>query len=157
MISDSLDRELLNLIQFDFPITPEPFKKLAETLRINETEVLERLQKLMEKRVVRRIGGVFDSRGLGYSGSLCALQVPEESLEDVAKVVNSYPGVTHNYLRDSPYNMWFTLLTPNREQLNEIVQEIKDRTGVGELLNLPAVRVFKVNACFQLNEGSDDQ
>lgn len=149
---DELDLRLLNLIQTDLPSSPEPFKAVAEDLQVGEAVVLDRLEKLIANRTIRRLGGIFDSRKLGYSGTLCALRVPEGQIGGVAEVVNSYPGVTHNYLREHPYNMWFTLLAPGEAANTRLVEEIKARTGITELLNLPAVRVFKVSVCFNWNE-----
>lgn len=149
---DSLDRQLLNLIQSSFPITPEPYRELAETLGTSEEEVLARLERLIACGVIRRLGPVFDSRMLGYCGTLAALKVPLERIPEVAAVVNSFPGVTHNYLREGDYNMWFTLLEENPDRLEAILEEIKKRTGITEVLNLPSERVFKIRVNFDLGE-----
>jgi len=84
------------------------------------------------------------------------MKVPEEKLEDVAKIVNSYHGVTHNYLRDFEYNMWFTVIAPSHEDLESTLEEIKERTNIDDLLNLPAVNFYKINVNFQLKEKSYD-
>ena len=148
---DELDRRLLNLIQDGLPLVPEPYRALAEALRVSEEEVLGRLGSLCERRVIRRLGAIFDSRRLGYQGVLCALRVPPERLAQTAAVINSYPGVTHNYLRDHAYNMWFTLLAPSPVLLSAKVREIKERTGNDDMLVLPAKRVFKIKVNFELD------
>ena len=144
MTIDQMDKQLLNLIQSDFPITERPFQDLGQQLGISEEEVLERITELSHSGVIRRLGGLFDSRRVGYKGTLCALQVPEAEIEQVAEVVNSYPGITHNYLRSHDYNMWFTLLAPSDERINDILNEIKAKTGLHNMLILPALEIYKV-------------
>lgn len=150
---DNLDRDLLNIIQSDFPLTAEPYKRLAEELGTSEDEVLNRLKRLIENRTIRRLGGIFDSRKLGYTGTLCAMKVPPEKVESTAGVVNSYPGVTHNYLRDHEYNMWFTLLARDKEEVSRITGEIRKKTGIDDIISLPAVKLFKIRVNFDLTEG----
>ncbi|MDH7577714.1 MAG: AsnC family transcriptional regulator [Bacillota bacterium] len=153
MTLDHLDRQLLNLIQSRFPITPEPFRELAKILGASEEEILARLERLLSAGVIRRLGPIFDSRKLGYTGTLAALKVPPERIEDVAAVVNGFPGVTHNYLREYHYNMWFTLLEETPAQLEATLEEIKVRTGIRDILNLPAAKIFKIRVNFDLGEG----
>lgn len=150
---DNLDRELLNIIQSDFPLTAEPYKNLAESLGISEEEVLASLKRLIEAGTIRRLGGIFDSRRLGYTGTLCAMNVPQEKVALAASVVNSFPGVTHNYLRDHDYNMWFTLLVQDKGEISRVTKEISNRTGIDEIISLPAVKLFKIRVNFDLTEG----
>ncbi len=152
MTLDRLDRRLLNLIQNNFPVVPEPYQELAKILGTTEEEVLARLEKLIEKGVIRRLGPIFDSRKLGYSSTLCAVKVPPENVREVAEVVNSFPEVTHNYLRDHSYNMWFTLLAESPDRLEAILEEIKERTGITNILNLPAQKIFKIRVNFPLED-----
>lgn len=149
---DETDRQLLNLVQVRFPVVPEPYRELAQKLRISEAEVLERLDKLLREKIIRRLGGIFDSRKVGYCGTLCAMKVEPEKVDDVAAVVNSYPGVTHNYLREHDYNMWFTLLAESEAKLYEIIGEIRNCTGVAFLVSLPAEKIFKIRVNFELSE-----
>jgi len=148
---DDLDRRLLNLVQDGLPLVKEPYRVLAKTLGVDEQEVITRLQRLVARGVIRRLGAVFDSRRLGYHGVLCALKVPTQRVAEVAHHVNSFPGVTHNYLRDHEYNMWFTLLAPSPAALAAQVQEIQRRTGVSDMMVLPARRVFKIRVNFELD------
>lgn len=152
MSLDKLDRKLLNLIQTSFPVVPEPYRELAETLGTTEKEIMERLEKMRSSGVIRRLGGIFDSRKLGYRGTLCALKVPPGRIEEVAQIINAYPGVTHNYLRDHEYNMWFTLLAENQARIDEILEEIRIATGINQLLNLPARGIYKIKVQFDLSE-----
>jgi DNA-binding Lrp family transcriptional regulator len=150
------EKRLLTAIQEGLPIEPEPFAVLAEQLKTTEEKILEMLAKLKKEGYIRRIGAVFDSRKLGYVSTLCALKVPEDKLKSVAAYINSLPGVTHNYLRQHEYNMWFTLIAPSQEALEDAISGIKKITGISQLLNLPAVNFFKINVNFNLKEGAPD-
>ncbi len=147
---DNLDKELLNLLQTRFPIDARPYLRIAEKLKISEEEVINRIKRLMDSNIIRRFGGVFDSRKLGYQGTLCALKVPEDRIEEAAAVVNSYPGVTHNYLRNHAYNMWFTVLATSPQKVNNILAEISEKTGITDTLNLPVKKFVKLKVSFKL-------
>jgi DNA-binding Lrp family transcriptional regulator len=152
MSVDQTDKQLLHLIQSNFPVVQRPFEEIGQQLGISEQEVLERIDRLQQTSIIRRLGGLFDSRKLGYTGILCALQVPEAEIDRVAQIINSYPGITHNYLRNHRYNMWFTLLAPSEQHINNILNEIKQKTGLTDILNLPAINIFKVRVNFNLSE-----
>jgi siroheme decarboxylase len=147
---DDTDRKLLNLIQQDFPITAEPFAEVAARLGIGEAELLERVGRLKEEGIIRRIGAVFDLRKLGFASTLCAACVPEERVRKFVEVVNACPGVTHNYRRDDEYNIWFTLIAPGEEELSAALAGIKRETGIDDILSLRATRTFKINARFEV-------
>ena len=147
---DDIDRSILNQIQSDFPITPRPYRTIAEELGLTEDEVLERVHRLKESGIIRRIGGNFTPEKLGFVSTLCAAKVPEEKISQFAQVVNRYPGVTHNYRRENTYNIWFTFIATSMEEINASLKQIAAETGVTEILNLPATRVFKIRAEFQL-------
>ncbi len=148
---DYTDRKLLNLIQTDFPLVPEPYREIGEVLGIGEDEVIGRIRLLLENGVIRRLGGIFDSRKLGYTGTLCAMRVAEDRIDEVATVVNSFPGVTHNYIREHSFNMWFTVLAQSKEKLDEILDKIKENTGIEEIITLPAENIFKIRVKFDLD------
>lgn len=147
---DNIDRRLLNLIQVNFPLVPEPYRELAALLEISEEEVISRIGKMCESGVIRRLGGIFDSRRLGYSGTLCAMQVEPERIPEVAAIVNSFPGVTHNYLREHGYNMWFTVLAESPLKMEKVLNEIESRTGL-DVIPLPAENIFKIRVNFDLD------
>ncbi len=149
---DPTDKQLLQLIQSNFPVVQRPFKQIALQLGISEQDVLQRIFRLQQSGIIRRLGGLFDSRKIGYTGTLCAMQVPETDIDRVAKIINNYPGVTHNYLRNHRYNMWFTLLAPSKRHIDSILNEIKQKTGLTDLLDLPTVDVYKVRVNFNLSE-----
>ncbi len=145
---DDQDRQLLNRLQSQFPLTANPFQTLGAELGLTEAEVISRVSRLKETGIIRRIGASFDSRTLGYASTLAALQVPEPRLLEVVAVVNSYAGVTHNYQRNHDYNLWFTLIAAGAAEIETILREIQEQTGGLPLLNLPAQRVFKIKAEF---------
>jgi DNA-binding Lrp family transcriptional regulator len=105
---------------------------------------------LKEKDVIRRIGGNFVPEKVGFVSTLCAARVPETAIEHFAEVVNRYPGVTHNYQRDNAYNIWFTFIAPSKAEIEENLEQIEQQTGVSPILNMPATRVFKIKAKFDL-------
>jgi siroheme decarboxylase len=145
---DREDRLILNEIQRNFPITHRPYLALARKLGLREKEVLERVEKLREKGVIRRLGASFGARAMGFTSTLCAARVPQEKIEEFVSVVNAYPGVTHNYERDGEYNVWFTLIAPSRRRVDQILARISRKTGIKGILNLPAARIFKIAVDF---------
>jgi DNA-binding Lrp family transcriptional regulator len=147
---DDVDRAILNRIQSDFPVTPRPWRTVAEALGIPEAETIARVRRLKQAGVIRRIGGNFVPGELGYVSTLCAAQVPAERLPAFTAAVNRYPGVTHNYLRDHDVNVWFTFIAPSMADIEAHLREIGRETGIQEILNLPATRVFKIRAQFDL-------
>jgi DNA-binding Lrp family transcriptional regulator len=147
---DSVDKTLLNRIQSDFPIDARPFARIAEELGLSEEQVLNRVHRLRQNDVIRRIGGNFSPEKLGYVSTLCACRVPEKDLDHFTSIVNSYPGVTHNYLRENAFNVWFTFIAPSRDVIEAKLAEISEKTGISEILNLPATRVYKIRAHFNI-------
>lgn len=147
---DRIDMQILKLIQTNFPIVSRPYKKIAESLGLEEAEVINRIKQLQQAGIIRRLGGLFDSRKVGYTGTLCAMKVPPQDIEKVAGIIAEFPGITHNYLRDHEYNMWFTLLAESEQKVELILNDILTRTGITEILNLPSQKVFKVRVKFDL-------
>ncbi len=147
---DTIDRAILNRIQSDFPMTSRPYMSVADEVGISEDDVLKRLARLKEKGIIRRIGGNFVPNKLGFVSTLCAAKVPEDMIESFAKIVNRYPGVTHNYLRDNKYNIWFTFIASSMEEIEANLEIISKETGISDIINLPATKVFKIRAHFDL-------
>ncbi len=151
---DLADKQILNLIQQDFPVTSRPYRELGNSLGFTEEEAFKRVTKLREDGFIRRLGGVFDSKKLGYVSTLCAVAIPEDSIDIAAKLINQYPGVTHHYLRDHHYNLWFTLIVSSRPLLEQTIREIKcqlrEEASADSLLNLPAKRTFKIKVQFKV-------
>lgn len=147
---DEIDRKILNSLQYDFSVMERPFLDIAKKLDSTEEEILFRAERLYVKQIIRRLGASINSCQVGYISTLVALKVADERLSEVAKVVNSFPGVTHNYLRDGDYNMWFTAIAQDEDSLNGILSTVKATNGVKKLMSLPAKQVFKVSVQFPL-------
>lgn len=150
---DQMDRELLNRIQEKFPVAVRPYQELALNMHLTEEEVIKRLQCLKDSGVIRRIGAVFDSSHMGYFSTLCACQVPQERIDEVAGVVTREPGVTHNYLRDHTWNLWFTLTAPGKEAAQQVIERIERETGVA-IQSMPTTKVYKIKVSFEIG-GTD--
>ena len=147
---DDIDKAIINRIQSEFPITSRPYLELAKELELTEKEVLDRVVRLKKEGIIRRIGGNFVPGKLGFVSTLCAARVPADKIEHFAAIVNRYPGVTHNYLRDNPYNVWFTFISPSMDEIETNLKKIIEDSGVSDILNLPATKVFKINAQFDV-------
>lgn len=147
---DDIDKAIINRIQSEFPITSRPYREVANELELTEKEVLERVLRLKKNGIIRRIGGNFVPGKLGFVSTLCAAKVPADKIERFAEIVNRYPGVTHNYLRDNPYNVWFTFISPSMDEIASNLKQIAEESGVSDILNLPATKVFKIKAQFEV-------
>lgn len=150
MTIDPTDKSILNRIQSDFPIDSRPFETIARELGLNEAEVIERVSKLKKSGIIRRIGANFVPGKVGFVSTLCAARVPKEKIELFSQVVNRYAGVTHNYERDNEFNMWFTFIARSREEIAQNLKQIAGETGIDTILNLPATKVFKIRAQFDV-------
>ena len=147
---DGTDRRIINRIQSHFPIHPRPYLLIADELGLSESEVIQRIRELKKSGFIRRIGGNFRPEKVGFFSTLCAARVPADKIDAFAQCVNSYPGVTHNYVRDHEFNVWFTFIAPSVEEIERSLKEIELKTEVGQILNLPATRVFKISAQFSV-------
>ncbi len=145
---DRLDEKILKRIERKFPISSYPYQDLARELGLTEDEVISRISQLKGKGIILRIGAFFDSEKLGLKSTLIAMKVPQLRLQEVAKMVNHYPGVTHNYRREHEFNLWFVLMGKNDEEIDEILRKIKDQTGINDTLNLPKKQLFKLKLNF---------
>ncbi|MGD9097297.1 MAG: AsnC family transcriptional regulator [Desulfobacterales bacterium] len=149
-LMDAEDRRLLNRIQSDFPVTARPYRTIGQELGMNEDEVIERVRRLKSAGLIRRIGGNFSPEKLGFVSTLCAAKVPADEVDRFAEIVNRFPGVTHNYLRENSFNVWFTFIAPSMAEIEANLAAIRDATGVDAIMNLPATRVFKIRAKFDV-------
>ena len=147
---DKIDKSIINHIQSDFPISRMPYKDIADTLGLEEDLVLERIKLLKKNDIIRRIGGNFHPEKLGFHSTLCAACVPDERIEEFTKTVNSYKGVTHNYIRKNKFNIWFTFIASSTLEIEKSLEEIRKKTGIKKILNLPATDVFKIRAKFKV-------
>jgi len=138
--------ELLSVIQSDFPIVSRPFKVLADSIELTEREVMSSIIFLKNEGIIRTFGPVFEASRLGYVSTLIAAKVDTERIADISVVMLDINEITHNYLRDNEYNLWFTIIARNSEIAGDIINRIKKLSGVEKVLNLPARKVFKIDA-----------
>ena len=148
---DLIDKKLLDIIQTAFPLVPRPYASLGEQLGISEEEALARVKAMKERKIIRRLGANFQSAKLGFRSTLCGAKVPEDKLDQFIADVNAIPGVTHNYLRDHEFNVWFTLIGPSWDDVCATLEDITARTGV-PIMNLPATKLFKIRVDFQMED-----
>ena len=141
-----LDRKLLNLMQGSFPIEPRPYAAVAKEAGVSEQEVLDAVKHLLDKRIIRQVTPIFDTRAFGYGSMLVAAKVDPEHPWRAATIINEHPGVSHNYLRNHDFNMWFTLAVEEGSALGlqgtlDVLQEL---TGAESIRQLPTLQLFKI-------------
>ena len=146
VVLSDLDRTLLNLMQGSFPLEPRPYAAVAAAAGITEEQVLADVQRLQADRIIRQVTPIYDTRALGYGSMLVAAKVDPEHPWGPAKVINAHPGVSHNYLRNHEFNMWFTLAVEKESKLGlqgtlDVLQEL---TGAESIRQLPTLRLFKI-------------
>jgi DNA-binding Lrp family transcriptional regulator len=150
---DEIDRKIVQILQDDFPMVERPWKEVGDKLNITEEDVINRLKRLNELGVTRKIGSIVDASKVGLTAAtLVAMKVPKNKVEVVACAINEYGAVSHNYEREHEYNVWFTITASSKNELTTTLEEISQRTGINpdDVLNLPTKRRFKINVRFQL-------
>ncbi|MEX1141855.1 MAG: AsnC family transcriptional regulator [Thermoleophilaceae bacterium] len=155
---DELDKRLLNLMQGSFPLAPRPYLHVAEQAEVPEDEVLRRVQRLIDERIIRQVTPIFDTRVLGYSSMLVAAKVDAENPHRAARIVNSHPGVSHNYLRNHDFNMWFTIATEpdSKLGLDGTLDVLAELTGAESVRQLPTIKLFKIRMDLEMEKGTKD-
>ena len=141
---DKLDKELLNEIQWTFPITTRPFDIIAKKFNTTPEIVKERLNSLKQSGVLRQLSAIFDTRKLGYTSSLVAMEIDHDKLEYVANQINRHPGVSHNYERDHQFNLWFTMAVPPGSDLKTELDKFNVLQGIQKVRMLPTLQLFKI-------------
>ena len=149
---DSVDKAILNEIQGEFPVSADPYGEVGAKVGISAEEVLSRVSKLKSDSIIRKVGPFFDAKKMGHKSTLCAVDVPEEKLQETADIISSYVEVTHNYLREGSPNVWFTVIAENEKEIERILSEISEKAGVGPIRNLPARRMFKIKVDLKLKD-----
>jgi len=139
-----LDRDLLNAVQWDFPLDAEPFRVLGERLGIPESEVRERILAVKASGVLRQLSAIFDTRALGYKSALIAAQIDPDRVDEAAAVISEHPGVSHNYKRNHAYNLWYTLATPPGEDFDAHVDALHRASGAIVTRTLPTLVLYKI-------------
>ena len=151
---EQTDIKLLTLLQKEIPLIPDPYAGIASMLdgSISRQEVLSRAAQWKESGMIRRISGFFDPGRLGYRSVLCAMTVAEEHLEEMADLLEGFPGITHNYLRDHTLNMWFTLSCRRQEDLDRVIGQLESSGLTDRVYRFERLRQFKIHAAFDVRE-----
>ena len=154
---DDLDKRLLNLMQGRFPIAPRPYQHVAAEAGIEEVQAMERVQRLLDERIIRQVTPIFDTRALGYSSMLVAAKVDPENPWRAANIINEHPGVSHNYLRNHEFNIWFTIATEPDSPLGleRTLEVLADIAGAESIRQLPTLKLFKIRMDLEMEGGTD--
>jgi len=147
---DDVDKALLTEVQKQFPVDHRPFHLLGEKLGISEQECLDRVGRLKAIKVLRQLSAIFDTRTLGYHSTLAAMKVDPERVDEAAEVVNQHPGVSHNYKRNDPFNIWFTVAVPPSDSIEQVVQILHALAKAEETIILPTLRLYKIGVKLDL-------
>lgn len=153
---DTIDKDILNFIQREFPLVREPFEAIGREVGIAGDEVIRRIEALKRGRVIRQISAIFDTRVLGYQSSLVAARIPKNKLNEGAKAINSHPGVSHNYERNNEFNLWYTVAVPpdSRLGLENTVDVMHRISGAEKTRILPTLKLFKIGVTLDMKEGA---
>jgi siroheme decarboxylase len=154
---DELDRRLLNLMQGSFPLAPRPYAEVARLAEVPESEVLTRVDRLLRERIIRQVTPIFDTRVLGYKSMLVAARVDPDNPHRAASIINGHPGVSHNYLRNHDFNMWFTIAVEpdSKLGLDGTLEVLQRETGADSIRQLPTLRLFKIRMDLEMEHGTE--
>ncbi|MCC6502032.1 MAG: Lrp/AsnC family transcriptional regulator [Deltaproteobacteria bacterium] len=141
-----LEALVLSRILGDFPIAEDPYSEIGRPLGISAAEVLSIVRGLVERGVVRKVGPFFNPWKMGHVSTLCALDVPGEAVKEAASLINSYPEVTRNCLRDGSPNLWFTVMAESKTAMGKVIAEIETKAMRGPVRAIPAIMMFRVKA-----------
>ena len=150
---EALDRKILEIVQDGFPLEDRPYAMLGRLLGVSEDEAFDSVERLRKSGVIRRLGGVYDSRRLGYISRLCTGVVSEDKLEGFAAAVDKIPAITHNYVRSHAYNVWFTVIARSESEIQETVRGLEAETVLHDAHVLSASKMFKINTVMKAASG----
>ena len=150
IMNKDIVNSLLELIQREIPLCERPFEKIGSKIGLRENDVIHIIRELKGKKIIREICGIFDSRRLGYASTLVAIAVEKSKIKKATALINSHPGVSHNYLRDNYFNLWFTLIAESEKTLHKTILKLVKLIGVEKYMVLPTLKEFKINVIFDL-------
>jgi DNA-binding Lrp family transcriptional regulator len=155
---DALDKTLLNLLQGSFALAPRPYAEAARLVGVDEDEVLRRTRRLLDERIIRQVTPIFDTRVLGYRSMLVAARVDPDNPHRAARAVNAHPGVSHNYLRNHDFNLWFTIAVEpdSRLGMEGTLQVLAEEAGAESVRQLPTLVLFKINMDLEMVGGTEE-
>ncbi len=151
---DKIDSRILRELQHNFPLSERPYEIVAGRLQIPGEELWSRIRRMLDEGVIRRMGASFDSKKLGFSSTLAAVSVEPQLVDRAAEIINRYPEVTHNYLRNDAFNIWLTMIAVDEKRIEDILEEIRTSLSLEKsaVLNLPVKRLFKLDARFDVSK-----
>jgi DNA-binding Lrp family transcriptional regulator len=152
---DDLDKQLLNILQMNLPLTPTPYAAMGAELGLSEAEVIARVGELRRTNILRQVSAIFDTRKIGYRSSLVAAKVPPERLVEAARVVNEHPGVSHNYERNHPFNLWYTVAVPPPSTVEEHVDALHRKSGAEVTRVMTTLKLFKIGVKLDMTGKAD--
>ena len=150
---DKIDSQILQELQYNFPLSERPYEVIAERLKISKEEIWNRTQMMLDNGVIRRMGASFDSHKLGFRSTLAAVSVAPEQVDRTAEIIGQFYEVTHSYLRKDVFNIWFTLIAIDDNRIENILEQIRKSLSLerSKVLNLPMKRLFKLDARFRVS------
>jgi DNA-binding Lrp family transcriptional regulator len=153
---DKTDSQILQELQYNFPLSERPYEVIADRMQISHSELRERIQKMLDEGVIRRMGASFDSKKLGFSSTLASVSVGPELVDRADEIIGGFAEVTHSYLRNNAFNIWFTLIAIDENRIEEILEHIRVSLSLNksQILNLPVKRLFKLDARFSVSRRS---
>jgi DNA-binding Lrp family transcriptional regulator len=144
-------------MQGSFPLEARPYRRVAELAGVAEDEALDRVGRLLRERIIRQVTPIFDTRALGYSSMLVAAKVDPERPHRAARIINAHPGVSHNYLRNHEFNLWFTIATEpdSRLGLDGTLEVLAAETGAESMRQLPTLKLFKIRMDLEMERDTE--
>jgi DNA-binding Lrp family transcriptional regulator len=148
---DDMDRRIIKELQGNFPLEMNPYEVIADNLGMSVDQLWQRILALAESGVIRRMGFSIDSRKIGYSSTLAAVRVSQDRIDEASELISEYPQITHSYLREDDFNIWFTVIADDRDRVLVILGEIRDKLNLTEddVMDLPVEKLFKLDARFK--------
>ena len=149
---DELDYRILELLQDEFPLSERPYEAISDKLKIPCSQLMGRIESLISEGTVRRLGASLNSHKLGYCSTLAAISVEDSDVERASEIIEGFVEITHSYLRNDRFNIWFTVIALNNEKIENVIEKIQSALSLesSQILNLPMKRLFKLNACFKI-------
>lgn len=150
---NEIEKRILGRVQEDWPISKNPFKAIAYDTGTSEQTAISVIKSLKDRGIIRDISGIFNAETLNLASALIAMNIKEAYIDFAAGLINKHPGVSHNYLRDHRYNIWFTIVSESNDSLAKEAQDIAGRAECGDFLILKSERMYKIGVKFNLIDG----
>ena len=142
-----MTKKILLRIQKNFPLVAKPFKEIAKELNTNEDEIIKIIQEQKDEKIIRQTSAIFDTKSLGYKSSLVAFEINEDKIDSAVEIINSHPGISHNYERNHKFNIWFTMACSPSSKLglDKTIEILAKLTNANDYIILPTLKLFKIS------------